>query len=138
MLTAEGNARSCNLLLRFGNVVEFPLQYLVVIIKSITYLSFRFLLKYFACFKPLCIGSVYGDGDVEIKVPGSSLVKDTFFFSSSFSFFFFYYYFFYHSYHKNDCLSRKDESFFNNRGQNIITSYDRDINETNKTRHKDK
>ena len=80
MLTAEGNARSCNLLLRFGNVVEFPLQYLVVIIKSITYLSFRFLLKYFACFKPLCIGSVYGDGDVEIKVPGSSLAKDTFFF----------------------------------------------------------
>ena len=80
MLTAEGNACSCNLLLRFGNVVEFPLQYLVVIIKSITYLSFRFLLKYFACFKPLCIGSVYGDGDVEIKVPGSSLVKDTFFF----------------------------------------------------------
>ena len=80
MLTAEGNARSCNLLLRFRNVVEFPLQYLVVIIKSITYLSFRFLLKYFACFKPLCIGSVYGDGDVEIKVPGSSLVKDTFFF----------------------------------------------------------
>ena len=60
--------------------MEFPLQYLVVIIKSITYLSFRFLLKYFACFKPLCIGSVYGDGDVEIKVPGSSLVKDTFFF----------------------------------------------------------
>ena len=116
MLTAEGNACSCNLLLRFGNVVEFPLQYLVVIIKSITYLSFRFLLKYFACFKPLCIGSVYGDGDVEIKVPGSSLVKDTFFFSSSFAFFFFYYYFFYHSYHKNDCLSRKDESFFNNRG----------------------
>ena len=80
MLTAEGNARSCNLLLRFGNVVEFPLQYLVVIIKSITYLSFRFLLKYFACFKPLCIGSVYGDGDVGIKVPGSSLVKHTVFF----------------------------------------------------------
>ena len=77
MLTAEDNARSCNLLLRFGTVVEFPLQYLVVIIKSI---SFRFLLKYFACFKPLCIGSVYGDGDVEIKVPGSSLAKDTFFF----------------------------------------------------------
>ena len=43
MLTAEGNARSRNLLRRFGNVVEFPLQYLVVIIKSITYLSFRFL-----------------------------------------------------------------------------------------------
>ena len=38
---------------RFGSVVEFPLQYLVVIIKSITYLSFRFLWKYFACFKPL-------------------------------------------------------------------------------------
>ena len=43
MLTAEGNVRSRNLLERFGNVVEFPLQYLVVIIKSITYLSFRFL-----------------------------------------------------------------------------------------------
>ena len=54
MLTAEGNARSRNLLRRFGNVVEFPLQYLVVIVKSITYLSFRFLCgKYFACFKPL-------------------------------------------------------------------------------------
>ena len=49
MLTAEGNARSRNLLRRFGNVVEFPLQYLVVILKSITYLSFRFLCgKYFA------------------------------------------------------------------------------------------
>ena len=46
--------------------------------------------------------------------------------------------FFYHSYHKNNCLSRKDESFFNNRGQNIVTAYDRDINKTNKTRHKDK
>ena len=54
MLTAEGNARSRNLLRRFGNVVEFPLQYLVVIVKSITCLSFRFLCgKYFACFKPL-------------------------------------------------------------------------------------
>ena len=54
MLTAEGNARSRNLLRRFGNVVEFPLQYLVVIVKSITHLSFRFLCgKYFACFKPL-------------------------------------------------------------------------------------
>ena len=84
MLTAEGNARSRNLLRRFGNVVEFPLQYLVVIIKSITYLSFRFLLKYFACFKPLCIGSVYGDGDGGIKVPGSSLVKHTFFFPRRF------------------------------------------------------
>ena len=42
-----------NLLRRFGNVVEFPLQYLVVIVKSITYLSFRLLCgKYFACFKP--------------------------------------------------------------------------------------
>ena len=41
-----------NLLRRFGNVVEFPLEYLVVIVKSITYLSFRFLCrKYFACFK---------------------------------------------------------------------------------------
>ena len=115
MLTAEGNACSCNLLLRFGNVVEFPLQYLVVIIKSITYLSFRFLLKYFACFKPLCIGSVYGDGDVEIKVPGSSLVKDTFFFLVFFLLFLLLL-FFYHSYHKNNCLTRKDESFFNNRG----------------------
>ena len=115
MLTAEGNARSCNLLLRFGNVVEFPLQYLLVIIKSITYLSFRFLLKYFACFKPLCIGSVYGDGDVEIKVPGSSLVKDTFFFLVFFLLFLLLL-FFYHSYHKNNCLTCKDESFFNNRG----------------------
>ena len=57
MLTAEGNAcnaRSRYLLRRFGNVVEFPLQYLVVIVKSITYLSFRFLCgKHFACFKPL-------------------------------------------------------------------------------------
>ena len=68
------------------------------------------------------------------KVPGSGLNIHTFFFSLSFSFFFFYYYFFYHSYHKNNCLSRKDESFFNNRGQNIVTEYDRDIN---KTRHKD-
>ena len=66
--------------------------------------------------------------------------SDKRFFSLSFSFFFFYYYcyFFYHSYHKNNCLSRKDESFFNNRGQNIVTAYDRDINKTNKTRHKDK
>ena len=32
MLTAEGNARSRNLLRRFGNVVEFVLQYLVVIV----------------------------------------------------------------------------------------------------------
>ena len=95
--------------------MEFPLQYLVVIIKSIAYLSFRFLLKYFACFKPLCIGSVYGDGDVEIKVPGSSLVKDTFFFLVFFLLFLLLL-FFYHSYHKNNCLTRKDESFFNNRG----------------------
>ena len=36
MLTATGNARSRNLLRRFGNVVEFVLQYLVVIVKSIT------------------------------------------------------------------------------------------------------
>ena len=40
MLTAEGNARSRNLLRRFGNVVEFPLHYLVVTIKSITDLPF--------------------------------------------------------------------------------------------------
>ena len=54
MLTAKGNAHSRNLLRRFENVVEFPLQYLVVIVKSITYLSCRFLCgKYFACFKPL-------------------------------------------------------------------------------------
>ena len=39
---------------------------------------------------------------------------------------------------KNNCLSRKDESFFNNRGHNIVTAYDRDINKTNKIRHKDK
>ena len=32
MLTATGNARSRNLLRRFGNVVEFVLQYLVVIV----------------------------------------------------------------------------------------------------------
>ena len=57
MLTAKGNARSRNLLRRFGNVVEFPLHYLVVIVKSITYLSFSFLCgKYFACFKPLWKG----------------------------------------------------------------------------------
>ena len=31
-----------------------------------------------------------------------------------------------------------DESFFNNTAQNIGTAYDRDINKTNKTRHKDK
>ena len=49
--TTDANrwGQSGNLLRRFGNVVEFPLQYLVVIIKSITYLSFRFLWKYFAC-----------------------------------------------------------------------------------------
>ena len=34
---------------RFGNVVEFPLQHLVVTVESITYLSFRFPCgKYFA------------------------------------------------------------------------------------------
>ena len=33
-----------------------------------------------------------------------------------------------HSYHRNNCSSRKDESFSNNRGQNIVTAYDRDIN----------
>ena len=54
MVSLSGNARSRYLLRRFGNVVEFPLQYLVVIVLSITYLSFRFLSgKYFACFKPL-------------------------------------------------------------------------------------
>ena len=42
MLTAEGNARSRNLLRRFGNVVEFPLQYLVVIFQ----LSFLWLLRH--------------------------------------------------------------------------------------------
>ena len=64
MLTAEGNARSRNLLWRFGNVVEFPLQYLVVIVKSITYLSFRFLCgKYFFHVLNL-FGSVYGEDDV--------------------------------------------------------------------------
>ena len=36
MLTATGNARSRNLSRRFGNVMEFVLQYLVVIVKSIT------------------------------------------------------------------------------------------------------
>ena len=40
MLTAEGNAHSRNLLRRFGNVVEFPLHYSVVIIKAITDLPF--------------------------------------------------------------------------------------------------
>ena len=76
--------------------------------------------------------------NIGANVPGSNLVGQALFFSLSFSFFFFYYYFFfYHSYHKNNCLSRKDESFFNNRGQNIVTEYDRDINKTNKTRHKD-
>ena len=33
-----------------------------------------------------------------------------------------------HSYHRNNCSSRKDESFSNNRGQNIVTAYDKDIN----------
>ena len=65
MLTAEGNARSRNLLRRFGNVVEFPLQYLVVIIKSITYLSFRFLWNILHVLNHF--GSVYGDDDVRLK-----------------------------------------------------------------------
>ena len=47
---------------RFGNVVEFPLQYLVVIIKSITYLSFRFLWNILHVLNNF--GSVYGDDDV--------------------------------------------------------------------------
>ena len=59
------------------------------------------------------------------------------FISLSFPSFSFLLLFFYHSYHKNNFFSRKDESFFNNRGQNIVTAYDRDINKTNKTRHKD-
>ena len=77
---------------------------------------------------------------VGIKVPGSSLVRHALFslsFSPSYLLFLLLLLFFYHSYHKNNCLSRKDESFFNNRGQNIVTEYDRDINKTNKTRHKD-
>ena len=47
---------------RFGNVVEFLLQYLVVIIKSITYLSFRFLWNILHVLNHF--GSVYGDDDV--------------------------------------------------------------------------
>ena len=45
MLTAEGNAHSRNLLRRFGNVVEFPLHYSVVIIKAITDLPFLQVFK---------------------------------------------------------------------------------------------
>ena len=71
------------------------------------------------------------------KVPGSGPNRHTFFFPCLFPSFSFIIIIFYHSYHKNNCLSRKDESFFNNRGQNIVTEYDRDINKTNKTRHKD-
>ena len=131
--------------------------YLVVIIKSITnYLSFRFLWKYFACFKPLrkCLRwwwrQFYLNKSffrVKVREPSWSQVRvssDMRCFSLSFSFFFFYYYYYYyyyyfcHSDHKNNCLGRKDESFFNNRGQNMVTAYDRDINKTNKTRHKDK
>ena len=88
MLTAEGNARSCNAIWECCGISSAVFS----CDNQVYFLHVSF--KYFACFKPLCIGSVYGDGDVEIKVPGSSLVKDTFFFSSSFSFFFFYYYFF--------------------------------------------
>ena len=100
-------------------------------------------------------GSVYGDDDigfikiqafcrlkgertvvvlsynrnVGIKVPGSSLVGLAFFFSLViFLLFLFNIIFFYHSYQKNNCLSREYESFFNNRGQNIVTAYGRDIN----------
>ena len=123
MLTAKGNARSRNLLRRFGNVVEFPLQYLVVIVKSITYLSFRFLSgKYFACLKPLwkCLRwrwrQFYLNKSFLQSVGRAALVakgprfesRRHALFSLSFSFFFFYYYFFYHSYHENNCLSRKD------------------------------
>ena len=74
---------------------------------------------------------------VGANVPGSSLVGQAFFFPCLFPSFSFIIIFFYHSYHKNNCLSRKDESFLNNRGQNIVREYDRDINKTNKTRHKD-
>ena len=62
LLTAEGNARSRNLSRRFGKVVKFPQQYLVVIIKSITYLPSGFfehllhVLKHF--------GTVHCDDDV--------------------------------------------------------------------------
>ena len=48
MLIAEGNARSRNLLRRFGNVVEFPLQYLAENILHVLNL----------------FGSVYGEDDV--------------------------------------------------------------------------
>ena len=63
MLTAEGNARSRDLLRRFGNVAEFSLQYLVVIVKSIAYLSFRFLSENILHVLNL-FGSVYGEDDV--------------------------------------------------------------------------
>ena len=79
MLTAEGNACSRNLLWRFGNVVEFPLQHAV----------------FFHCLLP------------------------------SFSFIII---IFYHSYHKNNSLSRKDESFLTIEDRISVTAYDRDIN----------
>ena len=47
--------------------------------------------------------------------------SDMRFFSCLFRSFSFIVIFFYHSCHKNNCLSRKDESFFNNRGQKIVT-----------------
>ena len=139
MLTAEGNTCSRNLLRRSGNVVEFPLQYLVVIIKSITYLSFRFLSKYFACFKltlevftvimtsvlfklNLFAGSRW-DSPRGLVVKLQCWDKGPRFDPRRRCVFFLVFFlpfllllFFYHSYHKNDCLSRKDESFFNNRG----------------------
>ena len=64
MLTAEGNARSRNLLRQFGNVVEFPLQYLVVIVKSIrlTFPSGFFAENILHVLN--LFGSVYGEDEV--------------------------------------------------------------------------
>ena len=62
MLTAEGNARSRNLLRRFGNVVEFPLQYLVVIVKSINTFPSGFFAENILHVLNL-LGSVYGEDD---------------------------------------------------------------------------
>ena len=74
MVSLSGNARSRNLLRRFGNVVEFPLQYLVVIVLSIAYLSFRFLSgKYLHVLNPF--GSVYGEDDVSNNEGNTFFVK---------------------------------------------------------------
>ena len=70
--------------------------------------------------------------------PQGRVSSDMCFFPCLFPSFSFIIIFVYQSCHKNNVLSRKDESFFNNRGQKIVTAYDRRINKTNKIRHKDK